>query len=301
MYSDFQNLLECIPDAIFLVDLSGHIKYSNTASETLFGYSSVELSNKSINKLLPQSQRQQHAKLMADYLKDPSARSMGSRINMSAESRNGIKFPVDIMLNKITLNGEDFIICITRDMSVLKRTSNKLELALKKESRLARHDPLTNVANRRLFNEHLNTIFHLSNRIGFIFTLVFVDIDNFKSINDRFGHTIGDEVLIQTAKRLKSCARKSDLISRFGGDEFAVILEHKSVSTIEPIVSKIYDSLKKLYRNSAWPISVSMGAVCCDTHPPSQEALFEITDELLYKVKKSGKNAFKLCYLSKLS
>jgi diguanylate cyclase (GGDEF)-like protein/PAS domain S-box-containing protein len=292
-----KSILESIPDALLIVDYTGDVKYLNSTAESMFGYLAEELLDKPINQLLPTNQRKEHAEQMSKYMESPSARVMGSRMNMSAINRKGKKFPVDIVLNTVTYEDKPHIICIVRDMTTLKLKSDELEAALKRESNLARYDPLTRVANRRLFNEHLKTMFHLSQRVGFIFTLVLIDIDDFKSINDRFGHTIGDEVLVRTAETLKDCTRRSDLVSRFGGDEFAVFLEHSSTTSIESIVTKMHESLHALYEASEWPISASFGALCCDVPPSTPEKVLEITDRILYEAKTAGKSTFRLYYL----
>jgi len=296
-----RNLLESFPDAVLIIDLKGHIQLLNSAAESIFGYSAKELQDQHVNQLLPSDKRKKHLAQISSFIQNPSPRIMGSRMDISATNREGEPFPVDIMLNNIELDNQKHIICVVRDVTSIKKMSDKLERALKRESKLARHDPLTRVANRRLFDEHLKTMFHLSKRVDFVFTLVLIDIDDFKSVNDRFGHTVGDEVLIKTAEKLKSCTRKSDLVSRFGGDEFAIVLEHSKSNKIESVISKMHRVLKELYHDFEWPVSASIGAICCDEHPSSSEIIFKLADQTLYDIKKTGKNTFKLHYLSQLT
>jgi len=97
------------------------------------------------------------------------------------------------------------------------------------------HDPLTKLPNRLLFDDHLSQVIFLSNRSGCYNAMLFLDLNNFKLINDTYRHTTGDLVLIETADRLKSCIRETDTVARFGGDEFAIILSNLHVDKNESI------------------------------------------------------------------
>lgn len=292
------TLLDSIPDAVMLTDSNGVIAYANPAAQNMFGYCIDELYKQSINKLLPSHLRERHNRYIKSFSREPAARTMGTRINLAGQKRNGTLFPVDIMLNTTEYDKSFFIICVIRDMSTIKHTTDQLKLALDRESRLARHDPLTGVANRRLFEEHLNSVIKLSNRFGFIFTLVLLDIDNFKAMNDRFGHVVGDEVLIQAAKCIRNNLRSTDLVSRFGGDEFALLLEHSKVQTVRSTISKVHDALTQLFAQHEWPISVSLGAICCDSSIDSSNKLIDVVDRLLYEVKNSKKGQVRISLMS---
>lgn len=298
MFKTNFKILDSIPDAVIITEKDGTVVYANPATRDLFGYCFDEIHQQSINILLPANLREKHDKYIESFSVAPSARTMGTRINLSGQRQNGEEFPVDIMLNTIDHNNSFLIICVIRDMSSIKKTSDKLELALERESRLARHDPLTGVANRRLFEEHLNRVIKLSNRFDFVFTLAMLDIDDFKVINDRFGHSVGDEVLIQTARCIRGNLYSSDLVSRYGGDEFALLLEHSKATSAHSTVKKIHKALSKLYINCEWPISVSIGAICCDRCPESPSQLTKMVDVLLYTVKNTKKGQAKVSLMS---
>jgi diguanylate cyclase (GGDEF)-like protein len=120
--------------------------------------------------------------------------------------------------------------------------------------------------------------------------MVYLDVDNFKMVNDLFGHPIGDEVLRSIASELKSQLRKTDIIARLGGDEFALLLPSTREPEAQVVVSKVQVHLIQVMREKNWPVTFSMGAVTCVAPPNSAEQLISMADELMYKVKNSTKN-----------
>jgi diguanylate cyclase (GGDEF)-like protein len=121
-------------------------------------------------------------------------------------------------------------------------------------------------------------------------TLVYVDVDNFKLVNDLFGHRIGDEVLRCIATELKSQLRITDTVARLGGDEFVMLLPSTRQAEARMVVSKVYAHLTETMMQKKWPVTFSMGVVTCEFSPYSAEQLVNMADELMYEVKNSTKN-----------
>lgn len=155
---------------------------------------------------------------------------------------------------------------------------------------LAEHDQLTGLLNRRAFQAQLTYQFSLYERYQRPFSILMLDIDYFKMINDTYGHTAGDRAIIHTAKVLKQQVRQSDLIARFGGEEFIVLLADQSLSEARHIANKICRALSEAqWQNNAEPLTISIGcaAVTQAGHP---DQLLKLADDALYEAKANGRN-----------
>jgi diguanylate cyclase (GGDEF)-like protein len=166
----------------------------------------------------------------------------------------------------------------------------ELQRSRKEEQLAARTDFVTGAVNARYFNELLQMEISRIRRYPHPITLVYVDVDNFKLVNDLFGHKIGDDVLRCIATELKSQLRVTDTVARLGGDEFVMLLPSTRQPEARLVVSKVYANLIEKMRQRNWPVTFSMGAVTCEFSPYSAEQLVNMADELMYEVKNSTKN-----------
>ena len=176
-----------------------------------------------------------------------------------------------------------------------------------KVQELAFYDTLTKLPNRLLLKERLNYTLAEMKRNHHHSALFFLDLDNFKSLNDTYGHSIGDLLLCQVAERLKECVREVDTIARFGGDEFVVILstlhknEDESIAQAQKVAEKIRHSLSKHYsinvshdKNEEQLVehlcTASIGVVVFDCSEKNQDELLKRADFAMYRAKDAGKN-----------
>lgn len=166
----------------------------------------------------------------------------------------------------------------------------ELQRARREERLAARTDFVTGAVNARYFHELLQMEVERIRRYPHPFTVVYLDIDNFKLVNDLFGHQMGDEVLSYIARELKAQLRSTDIVARVGGDEFALLLPSARQPEARVVISKVRPSLLGAIRDKNWPITFSMGAVTCVAPPDSAEQLIRMADELMYEVKNSTKN-----------
>ena len=166
----------------------------------------------------------------------------------------------------------------------------RLNRALQREKELARTDFLTGVLNARFFHELAQMEINRSLRYKRPFTIAFIDVDNFKTINDTFGHTTGDAVLRSIAINIKNHLRKTDIVARVGGDEFVMLLSETSAQTAPVVIFNMQRALLNEMNESGWPITFSIGVLTLSAPPISVDEMLGRADKLMYIVKNSGKN-----------
>jgi diguanylate cyclase (GGDEF)-like protein len=157
-----------------------------------------------------------------------------------------------------------------------------------RERRSSRTDPLTKIPNRRAFFEFLETEQSRAKRYGSPLTLAYLDLDNFKAMNDQFGHTRGDRLLRLVAKTMQKNVRQADVVGRMGGDEFAVLLPETSADAAGAVLQKLHAVLDAAMRRRKWPVTFSMGAVTFQPPPDSIQEMISKADEAMYAAKTSG-------------
>jgi diguanylate cyclase (GGDEF)-like protein len=166
----------------------------------------------------------------------------------------------------------------------------RLNRALQREQDLARTDFLTGVLNARFFQELAQMEINRSVRYKRPFTIAFIDVDNFKTINDTFGHTTGDGVLRTIAMNIKAHVRKTDMVARVGGDEFVVLLPETNAQTAPLVISNMQRELLKGMNENGWSITFSVGVLTLSAAQISVDDILGKADQLMYGVKNSGKN-----------
>ena len=166
----------------------------------------------------------------------------------------------------------------------------RLNRAMQHERILARTDFLTGVLNMRYFRELTQMEVNRSFRYKRTFTIAFIDVDNFKTINDTFGHATGDTVLRAIATNIKMHLRKTDMVARVGGDEFIVLLTETGQQTAPIAFSKMQRALAKEMEENGWAITFSIGVLTLTAPTISVDEMLGRADQLMYVVKNNGKN-----------
>jgi len=159
-----------------------------------------------------------------------------------------------------------------------------------KESEQSRSDYLTGLSNSRDFMEKLEYEISRAQREHEPFSLGYVDLDNFKEINDRYGHKKGDELLQSVAKCFTSDLRKTDLIARMGGDEFCIYFPATGHEAVQVVMNKVRQGLLETMKQQNWPTTFSMGVVTCLEPPRNADEIVLYADKIMYIAKNSGKN-----------
>jgi diguanylate cyclase (GGDEF)-like protein len=170
----------------------------------------------------------------------------------------------------------------------------EIRTLLKNESRLSRTDFLTGILNRRALMEAASIELDRLKRTGRPFTLIYMDLDDFKTINDTSGHQAGDVLLAKLATVLKLQLRGIDSVARMGGDEFAAILPETDDQAARKVAPRLQCFLVEEMQRHRWPITFSIGALTCASAPSNTDEMFRLADQLMYDAKRAGKNT--ICY-----
>ncbi len=163
----------------------------------------------------------------------------------------------------------------------------------KREKSFAREDSLTGLGNRRFFFERADEEIQRAKRYEHPFSMAYIDIDDLKFINDRYGHAEGDVLLKDTGRTIAGHIRKTDIAARLGGDEFAVLIPESSDEAAKLFFSKLRELLSGATHERPWPATFSIGVVTFNKPPESIDEMIRIVDRLMYSAKKGGKNLVK--------
>jgi diguanylate cyclase (GGDEF)-like protein len=166
-----------------------------------------------------------------------------------------------------------------------------LRTSLEHEKELARTDPLTGAVNSRQFQELIRIETERLHRYRHPFTLVYMDLDNFKYMNDRFGHAAGDRLLREIVNYSQENLRSTDAVARLGGDEFAYLLPETDQVAAQMVVRKIQSGLLKEMQKNKWPVTLSIGVLTCTESMDVVDQIISTADRLMYAVKRGGKNS----------
>jgi len=168
-----------------------------------------------------------------------------------------------------------------------------LKKAFDSEKAMARMDSLTGAVNGKYFVELANEEIARASRYRHHFTFAYIDLDNFKNVNDHFGHIEGDDVLSAVVDTIRKNIRATDMVARLGGDEFAILFPETGEEEAKAALRKIQKNLLDSMEANEWPVTFSIGAVTFKTVPFSVNEMIRVADALMYSVKNAGKNEIK--------
>jgi len=209
---------------------------------------------------------------------------------MWAMKKTGEEFPVMLSVSVVRDNNSSVknYIGVFSDITEIKQYALDLD-------RLAYFDPLTNLPNRRLFTDRMEQAIVLSNRNKTNLAVGYLDLDGFKPINDRYGHKYGDECLIEISRRIRDSLRETDTLSRFGGDEFVLLISNfNTTKDCELVLKRILDAISQpiLINNVLILLSASLGVALCPPDHADIDTLIRHADQAMYRAKENGKNQY---------
>jgi diguanylate cyclase (GGDEF)-like protein len=166
----------------------------------------------------------------------------------------------------------------------------ELRKSLNRERTIARTDHLTKAANLRSFYEAVESEKIRAQRYNRLFTLAYLDLDNFKKINDQLGHRTGDLLLQEVASSMMEQVRQTDIVGRLGGDEFAILLPETNLESARDVLKRLREKILRTMQENNWKVTLSMGSITYRNFPDSVDEIIRKADDLMYLVKKEGKN-----------
>ena len=310
----YRIVAETASDAIVTIDEQSRILYANGAVEKIFGYSLEKLQGQSLMLLMPDYLRHVHEAALRRYIETGVRHMHWEAIEIPALHISGAEVPIEVSFGEHHENGQRLFTGIMRDITERKRTQKALEtLTSELESRVeartaelaeanaqllydAFHDSLTSLANRALFSDRLALAverYKRQSKGGF--TVLYLDTDRFKNVNDSFGHTVGDKLLIALGKRLQACVRPGDTVARFGGDEFVILLEDAPlIGEATHVAERIQHEVRKPFAldGKVFHTSVSIGIVV--GHMGEVEEILRDADIAMYQAKALGKARYQV-------
>lgn len=282
----YQLLVETAQEGIFVLQ-NGNLVYHNPMLLTISGYSEEEISGKPFIDFVFKDDRHLAA---ANHLKRLKGENIDQRYNIRAHHKSGEIIWLEISGTCLMWNGTPATLNFVTDISERIIIENEMK-------HMAQHDKLTDLPNRALFSDRLRQALASAQRNKKMLGVLFIDLDEFKPVNDTFGHEMGDKLLQNVARRIKTALRESDTAARIGGDEFIALLpELDSSESAESVGIKIWRDISRPYQINGHHIEISssIGVAVFPGHGQTEIELMKNADKAMYRIKKSGRNGVAL-------
>ena len=278
----FERISATSPDGIICANDQGEITFWNAAATRLFGFSEQEALGRSIDLIVPDRMRGGHGGGLARVAAGGKPKLVGTVIELPAQRKDGSEFPIELSLSMWSEGERVSFGSISRDISDRRANEDRLY-------RLAHLDSLTELPNRTVLRQRLEEVV----QVGTEASLIAVDLDGFKEINDTLGHSAGDALLKLVAARLVACARPHDTVARLGGDEFALLLPDvgdplAAAETADCVISSLSEPFS--LNGEIVHIAASAGLAMFPTHGEHAEDLLASADLALYQAKNEGRH-----------
>jgi diguanylate cyclase (GGDEF)-like protein/PAS domain S-box-containing protein len=284
----FQAITVSAKDAIIMLDSDDRIVFWNPAASEIFGYTLQEVIGNFIYDLIIPQRHIESYKKEFNHSKQSTKDAIGKTIEITAIKNSGMEFPIEISISNVRMQKKWEAIAIVRDITERKNAESIIK-------HQANYDILTDLPNRLLFSELLKNALIQADKMNLSVSLMSIDLDGFKPVNDLYGHEAGDELLRQVSKRLLKCVGESNFVARVGGDEFAVILVNlhykKEAAMVATLILSALVRPFKIYEHTI-TIGGSIGIVNYPQDATFQKDLIIKADDAMYTAKKSGKSKF---------
>jgi diguanylate cyclase (GGDEF)-like protein/PAS domain S-box-containing protein len=283
----FRVIFDSVNDGIFIVDpATGRFTEVNRPGCEMFGYSKAEMIGRNIGEL--SSGIHPYTLEMAIKQNRKAQQEAVQNFEWQCKSKAGVLMWVEISLSYIELCQSPTIVAVVRDTTERKRLDAEIVY-------MAQHDVLTGLANRAMFKAALDRAIAQARHTGKAFAVLYIDLDQFKDVNDTRGHLAGDKLLSAVAKRLRAAVRDDDIVARFGGDEFAILLQQQSPEAIAALAERLIFSIGKpvVIEDGGIHVGASIGVAVYGDDAKDAETLLSHADIALYRAKADGRQTYR--------
>jgi diguanylate cyclase (GGDEF)-like protein/PAS domain S-box-containing protein len=282
-----EAILENAGEAIVTIDEKGLIETFNDAAEELFEYRADEVIGRNISMLMPIPLRNAHDDYMKRYHDTGKANIIDKKREEKAMRKDGSLFPISLKVSEMELEGKRYYTGIIEDISEQKAILDHLK-------HMAQHDGLTGLYNRDYFQESLaRAVEQVSRSPDAHYAMLYIDLDNFKFINDTMGHDAGDQLLIEVSSLLRKRTRRSDILARFGGDEFTVLLADVDIDKAEHIAESFRQQMAEynfIHSGHNVDVACSIGVSTISQYSATPENVLSEADFACNLAKRNGRN-----------
>lgn len=281
----YKSLFDHNIDAVLTFDLEGHFLYVNKATEALTGYNADELLGMSFLPLIHPDKKE----MTLEHF-NTARQGKSHHYETSIYTKQGNLLDFHVTLTPIIIDNRiEGIHCIGKDITDIKRSHEKVNY-------MAYHDHLTGLPNQRLFQDRCNQALMRANRNQSIVSILVLDLDRFKSVNDSLGHDMGDLLLQYVSGRLVECVGNTENVFRYGGDEFTILVENSSQEESSLLAAAIIDALSKPYDLDGFEVVVtpSIGISQYPVHGEDAKTLFKKADNSMFHAKRLGESSFQV-------
>lgn len=280
-----QAIIDNMVDGLITIDGNGIIQSFNRAAQRIFGYTEEEMLGQSVRRLMPKPHADRHDTYLRNHQATGIANIIGKGSEMEGVRKDGTLFPLEIAISQIVHQGKMRYVGLVNDITERKQNEDRLQY-------LATHDALTGLPNRTLFMDRLSREIARAQRHNSLIGVLLLDLDNFKVVNDSFGHHQGDTLLIELATRLSGSLRDGDTVARLGGDEYVVMMVDIKDE------AQVYSAAKRLLKAVSEPVwvnaqeftpSISIGYCVCPKDATDGATLLRYADAAMYAAKSAGR------------
>lgn len=282
-----KSMSEASLDALIMINKKGLITFWNPAAEKMFGYGSQEVMGEDIHNVIARPDDTEKAKKgLQNFSLTGQGPVLNSSLELKAVHKNGQIFPVELSVAAFNVNGEWFAVGSVRDITERKVQEKKL-------LELATTDTLTGISNRRHFMEQADLLLKRAIRYKSPISVMMLDLDYFKNVNDTYGHDAGDKVLQTVSQIIKETLRETDLFGRIGGEEFAALFPESSSEAAVKTAERLRQAIKEeiiSYDRLEISVTASIGICSFRSDHETLEQLLKKADHALYEAKQQGRN-----------
>ena len=292
-------IMNSVVDGILTITTEGRVESCNLAAADMFGHSEGEMQGRRLEHLIPEVAAMEPSGILS--VRGLATMPNDHAIEVTGKRPDGSSFPIELSVTEsdfrhvdpkdAEMDGSHAFIATVRDITLRKANEELIRYQ-------ATHDALTDLPNRSVFDAELEDCLEVAARTGERLAVLFLDLDRFKMVNDTLGHSVGDALLVELGKRLRSCLRETDIVARMGGDEFILVLRnlsnrHDATQKADQILSTIHPPFS--LEGNELHVTASIGISVYPEDGKSSEHLLKMADLALYRAKDAGRNRAQLC------